>query len=117
MMESLNAVISSIPYDHWKADHESIFHIILHLTFKKLGVDIDSEVHSAKGRCDVLIKTDRYIYAIELKLNSSARQALEQIQNKGYLTPFTSDPRKKIALGVNFPSETRQVAEFEMKEF
>ncbi|HEV2479365.1 MAG TPA: AAA family ATPase [Puia sp.] len=117
VIETLNAVISSIPYDHWKADHESIFHIIIHLTFKKIGVGVDSEVHSAKGPCDVLIKTDRFIYAIELKLNSSARQALDQIQNKGYLKPFTSDPRKKIALGINFSSETREVAEFEVKEF
>ncbi|MGV8090965.1 MAG: PD-(D/E)XK nuclease domain-containing protein [Mangrovibacterium sp.] len=116
MTGALNAVIGSIPYDHWRADHESIFHIIMHLTFKKIGVDIESEVHSSKGRCDVLIKTSTHIYAIELKLNSSAQQALNQIFEKGYLHPYQSDLRQKVAIGINFSSEKRAIEQYLVKE-
>jgi hypothetical protein len=112
MIEGFNALISTIPYDHWKAESESIFHIILHLSFKRLGLDIQSEVHSAKGRCDILVFTDKYIYALELKLNGTAEAALAQIIEKRYLAPYQSDPRNKIAIGVNFSSETRAVEGF-----
>jgi hypothetical protein len=116
IIEGLNAIISTIPYDHWRADTESIFHIITHLTFKKIGVDTESEVHSSKGRCDVLVKTTRYIYVMELKLNGSAQEALQQILQKEYLAPYQTDKRKKIAIGINFSSKERKVTGYEVKE-
>ena len=116
MIESMNSLISTIPYDHWRADSESIFHIIVHLTFKKLGVNIQSEVHSSGGRCDVLIHTATHIYAIELKLNATARQALDQVLEKEYLRPYQTDERRKVAIGINFSSEDRKVKGYLVNE-
>ncbi len=116
MIKSLNDLISTIPYDHWLAESESIFHIIVHLTFKRLGFDVRSEVHSARGRCDVLVFTHTSIFALELKLNGTADAALAQIFDKGYLDPFLSDKRKKCAIGVNFSSEKRAVDGYLVKE-
>ena len=79
IFRQLDAMLSSIPYEHWKADHESIFHIIAHLTFKIVGLNVHSEVHSSKGRSDVVVYTDQYIYVLELKLNSSPQEAMEQL--------------------------------------
>lgn len=116
MIKALDVLLSTIPYDHWKAENESIFHIIVHLSFKRLGLDVRSEVHSATGRCDVLVFTDKYIFALELKLNGTAQAALNQIFEKGYLRSYQLDPRRKIAIGVNFSSEKRSVEEFLVKE-
>ena len=116
MIKDLNTLISTIPYDHWKAESESIFHIIFHLALTRLGVDVRSEAHSAHGRCDVIVQTPQYIYAIELKLNGTAEQALEQILEKKYLQPFQSDVRKKYAIGINFSAEKRAVDEYLVKE-
>lgn len=116
MIKALDAILSTIPYDHWKAESESIFHIIVHLSFKRLGFDIRSEVHSATGRCDVLALTDQYVFALELKLNGTAKAALDQILEKGYLRPYQVDKRKKIAIGINFSSETRGVEGFLVQE-
>ncbi|SFE11348.1 PD-(D/E)XK nuclease superfamily protein [Chitinophaga sp. CF118] len=116
MIKALDALLSTIPYDHWKAESESIFHIIVHLSFKRLGLDVRSEVHSSTGRCDILVFTDQYIFALELKLNDTARAALDQIFEKGYLRSYQSDSRKKIAIGINFSSEKRSVEEFLVKE-
>jgi len=79
-------------------------------------VDVRSEAHSAHGRCDVIVQTSAYIYAIELKLNSSAQQALEQIIEKKYLQPFQSDMREKYAIGINFSDEKRAVNDYLVKE-
>lgn len=116
MIKALDVILSTIPYDHWKAESESIFHIIVHLSFKRPGLDVRSEVHSATGRCDVLVFTDQYIYAVELKLNGTAQKALDQIFEKGYLRPYQLDKRKQIAIGINFSSEKRSVEEFLIKE-
>jgi hypothetical protein len=115
-ISALNDMIGSIPYEHWRADHESIFHIIMHLAFKKVGVDVESEVHSYKGRCDVLIKTATHIYAIELKLDKSAQEAMDQIHEKKYLQPYQSDPRQKVAIGISFSSEKREIEEYLVQE-
>src|SRR5690606_30744726 len=87
LIRALNTLIGSIPYDHWNAGKESIFTVITFLTFKLTGIDVHSEVHSAKGRCDVLAMTERYIYVMELKLDGTAKEALQQIKDKDYLQP------------------------------
>jgi hypothetical protein len=117
MIQLLNSVISTIPYDLWKADNESIFHVIFHLVLKPLDLEVQSEVNSAHGRSDIVIKTDAFIYVLELKLNGSAQEALTQIMEKKYLHPFLADPRKKIAIGINFSSEKRAVDQYLVKEF
>jgi len=116
MAKALDVILSTIPYDHWKAESESIFHIIVHLSFKRLGLDVRSEVHSSTGRCDVLVFTDKYIFVLELKLNGTAQTALDQIIEKGYLRSYQLDGRKKIAVGINFSAEKRAVQEFLVKE-
>jgi hypothetical protein len=116
IVNELNAVIASIPYEHWRADTESIFHIIVYLTFKKVGVDVFTEVHGSKGRADIIVKTKQYIYALELKLNASASEALNQIFEKGYLQPYMVDERKKLAIGIEFSSEQRSIINHLVKE-
>ena len=116
VVHQLNALVSTIAYDHWKADTESIFNIITFLTFKLAGVDVYTEVHSARGRCDILAKTNLYIYVMELKLEGTAADALRQIKEKKYLQPYTADPRKKIAVGISFSSKNREVQEFLTEE-
>ena len=116
IISALNAVIGSIPYDHWQADTESIFHIITLLTFQKIGVDVQTEVHNNKGRCDVLIKTLDYIYVIELKRDGTALEALEQIIEKNYLQPYEADKRQKIALGISFSSAERRISQYLVRE-
>lgn len=116
VIDLLNSLIVTIPYDHWQADKESIFHIIVYLAFKKTGIDVNTEVHSAKGRSDILVQTATHIYVIELKLDSSAKKALEQILKKDYLMPYKADKRKKIAIGINFSSKDRMVKDYELKE-
>lgn len=116
LVKELNGLIASIPFDYWRADTESIFTIISFLTFTLVGVKVYCEVHNAGGRCDVLIKTEKYIYVLELKLDGTAGEALAQIKEKGYLQPYAADPRKKIAIGISFSSETRGVEEYLVEE-
>jgi hypothetical protein len=117
MITSLNDLITGIPYDLWRADHESIFHIIMHMAFKIVALEIESEVHSSQGRCDVLVRTATHIYVMELKLNSTAQKAMKQITEKKYLQRYQGDSRKKVAIGINFSSEKREIEGYLVKEW
>ncbi|SEA66334.1 PD-(D/E)XK nuclease superfamily protein [Arachidicoccus rhizosphaerae] len=116
LISQLNSLVTTIPYDHWNAGTESIFTVVTFLAFKLAGIDVHTEVHSAKGRCDVLAMTERYIYVIELKLDGTAEEALQQIKDKGYLQPYVADTRKKLAVGITFSSEKREVSQYQVAE-
>jgi hypothetical protein len=109
----INTLFAELPFDHWRRDDEHLFHAIVHLIFSLLGVIIQSEVHTARGRCDAIVKTDQYIYAFEFKRDGTAPAALQQIEERAYLSPYADDAREKIAVGINFSSETKQVVEWE----
>ena len=49
------------------------------------------------------------IYVFELKVDGSAQQALEQIDDKGYAIQYQTDGRKVVKAGVIFSSETKTI--------
>jgi hypothetical protein len=112
----LNTIFKSLPYELWQKENEHFYHAIIHLTFTLLGVYIQSEVQTSDGRMDALIRLQDYVYCIEFKLDESAEKALKQIKDKGYLQPFSQEHKKLIAIGINFSSETKKVAELKWEE-
>ena len=72
------------------------------------------ERHTSNGRMDIVVQTDKYVYIMELKMDASADEALQQIEDKGYAKPFAADPRKLFKIGVGFSSQTRRIAEWKM---
>ena len=79
-----------------------------------LGQFTKAEVHSAKGRADCIVETDDYIYLFEFKRDSTADEALLQIEEKGYALPYAADQRKLIKIGVNFDSKERNLSEWKV---
>ncbi|MCB9292596.1 MAG: ATP-binding protein [Lewinellaceae bacterium] len=112
VIETINSAFSTILYDLWQKENEHFYHALVHLIFSLLGTYVQSEVHSAKGRCDAIVQTDKYIYALEFKLDKPAEEALRQIREKGYLDPFMDSPKEKIAVGVSFSTEGKRVVDW-----
>lgn len=67
-------------------------------------------MRSARGRADAVVKTPKYIYVFEFKLNGTAEEAIRQIDEKGYLIPFQADGRKLIKVGVEFSAIERNIS-------
>ncbi len=95
-------------------DKELYFQNSMYLIFKMMGFYTEVEHAICNGRVDILIKTQDYIYVIELKLDGSAEEALKQIDDKGYAAPFAQDSRKLFKVGVNFDSQTRGIKEWKV---
>lgn len=105
-MISIKAFIASMPY-HYDNTKEPDSQTIMYMIFSLLGMYVKVEVASALGRADAIIETADYVYIIEYKVNHSVDEALQQIEDKGYATPYLSDPRKLVKIGMNFSSECR----------
>jgi hypothetical protein len=74
--------------------------------------EVYAEIRNAIGATDVTIKTPKYIYVVEIKIDSSADVALRQIEEKNYAAPYRTDGREIIKLGVNFSTESRTISEW-----
>lgn len=108
-IEVINTVFSTLPYDLWQNENERFYHALIHLTFTLLGVYVQSEIHTSRGRCDAVVQTPNYIYAFEFKLDKTAQEALNQIATQGYLTPYKHSGKTLVAVGVNFSTTLKAV--------
>ena len=77
-----------------------------------LGLKCRSEVSIATGRIDSIVETPKYVYCFEFKLDGTAQEALEQIDKKEYLTPWTGSGKTLFKIGVNFNFEERKINEW-----
>ena len=94
---------------------EIYFQNVMFIVFKIMGFYTEVERATSRGRIDVVIKTRDYIYIIECKLDGSADDALNQIEERGYWKPYVLDPRKIFKIGVNFSSEIRGIKDWKVK--
>jgi hypothetical protein len=58
---------------------------------------------------DMVIQTSDYVYILEFKLDKSADEALQQIEDRQYAKPFEHDGRIIYKIGVNFSTKTRRI--------
>lgn len=61
---------------------------------------------------DVVWQSRTDIYVIELKIDRPASEALDQIDQKGYMIPFVHDERRLHKIGLSFSTTTRTIADF-----
>ena len=97
-------------------DAELYFQNALYVIFQLLGLYVDVERHTTDGRMDVLVQTKDYIYIIECKLDKSADDALEQIEQKQYAKPFEHEGRHIYKIGVNFSTSTKRIDGWKIAE-
>lgn len=93
-------------------DVQTIFYLI----FSLLGAFVKVEEQSSHGRADVVITLPTVVYVMELMFDGSADAALNQIDAKGYLIPYTADGKKLVKVGVNYSSQERTITEWKIRE-
>ena len=97
-------------------EQELHYENVLFIVFKLIGFYTQVKYHTSKGRIDLVLQTDKFIYVIEFKLDGTAEEALQQIHDKHYALPFASDRRKLFKIGVNFSAETRNIEKWIVEE-
>jgi hypothetical protein len=109
LAQSINLAFAQIPYDLWQKENEHFYHAIVHLLFSLLGLYIESEVHTQHGRADIIIHYENNVYCMEFKLDKSADEAIQQINERGYLDKYTGTDKTLHKIGINFSSADKKV--------
>lgn len=107
----LNCFFADFPYE-LNEKTERHYQVVFYLVFKLMGQFTQAEVRTAMGRADAVVKTPDYIYVFEFKLHGTAEEALKQIDDKGYMLPYTVDGRRLVKVGVAFDAEKRNLGEW-----
>ena len=104
----LRSFFADTPYE-LVSDLELHYQNVLFIIYKLLGFYVNAERHTSDGRIDLVLQTDSFIYVMEFKLEGTAEEALQQINDKHYAQAFAADKRQIFKIGINFSNETRNI--------
>ena len=120
LKRQLTAFFASIPYTMRRKENEPeperFFHYTFYLLFRIISTYLVlTEKQQSEGRADCIIETKTHIYIFEFKLDGTAKEALQQIEAKGYGRPYLADPRPMRCIGISFSSKTGTIDDWEMR--
>ena len=104
----LKSFFADTPYELVKK-LENHYQNVVFILFKLMGFYTQAEYRTSEGRIDMVVKTPKFCYVLEFKLDGTAEEALAQISDKNYVLPFSAEDRQIIRLGINFDSTTRNI--------
>ena len=114
-MVRLKAYLASIS-NRLSNKNERDFQTVFYLIFNLMGAFVKVEEESAIGRADAVVHMPDTVYVFELKYDGSAEEAIKQIDDKGYLIPYSADGKRLYKIGVNYDSQQRTIGEWIVKE-
>ena len=113
-LRRLQTFLSTIPYcdnTGYEGHYQQMFYII----FSLLGSFVDVEVRTPRGRVDVVLRTKTTLYVMELKLDKTAGEAMEQINLKNYPERFALCGLPVVKVAINFDSERCTIGEWKLQ--
>ena len=113
-MREMQVFLAGVPYvEGFKeklrdvATKEGFYEYTMYLIFTMLNFYVRTQVKVAGGRVDMVVTMPDTTYVFELKVSGTAREALEQIDQKGYAFPYQAEGRRVVKVGVKFNADTR----------
>ena len=107
-----NALLALIPYEIHMHQHE-YYQSLLYLAFTLMGCRTGSEISTHQAQMDTVVELPDKVVILEYKLDGTAAEALQQIENRGYHLPYVQAGRSVIGLGVNFDRAQRRITEWQ----
>jgi Predicted AAA-ATPase/PD-(D/E)XK nuclease superfamily len=116
VVQILNSMLRDIPSQLLQYDREAFFHSLVHIIFRYIGFNIESEVNTSNGRMDAVVKTDSHVYIFEFKIKKTAEIAFQQILDKKYADKYRFLNKNIIGLGINFDIENKCIDDWKIEE-
>mgnify|MGYP004455977135 FL=1 len=114
-MIRLKAYLASIS-NRLSNKNERDFQTVFYLIFNLMGAYMRVEEDSAIGRADAVVYMPDAVFVFELKYDGSAEEAIKQIDEKGYLIPYSAEGKRLFKIGVNYDSNQRTISDWKIKE-
>ena len=112
----LQDYLGTVPYCN-VTNYEGHYQQMLYIIFTLLtAFVVDVDVHTPKGRVDMVLQTKTDLYLVELKLNKSAQAAIDQIDIRQYHKRFALSGLPITKVGINFDSTTGNIVDWKIEE-
>ncbi|MEA3521690.1 MAG: AAA family ATPase [Campylobacterota bacterium] len=112
---SLYAMFESIPYNNFVnndiQNYEGYYASVIYVYFQSLGINIIGEDVTNRGRIDLTLKLNNFIYIVEFKVGED--DALQQIKDKEYQNKYLRENKDIFLVGINFDKEKKNISKFE----
>ncbi len=117
-VDALESFFASIGYDLSDRLNEQAYQCVAVAILRFIGIYLDAEVTTARGRIDMVMRAPGHVFVLELKVVSSAAgalgaasaaAALAQIRKRGYAEPYRCSGDEVTLLGIAFDCETHNV--------
>ena len=113
----LTAFLAETPYamrpKKDQKDRELYFHYTFYLLMRLISCyTVYTEKQLSEGRADCIVETQGYVYIFEFKLDGTADEALQQIEDRGYAKAYEADSRYIYKIGVSFSSKTGTIEDW-----
>ena len=109
-VEMFRQFFAAIPYDLTDRQNEQSWQAIMYAVLQLIGVNVGGEVKTHKGRIDLTVETATDAYIIEVKRDSTAKKAIEQIQDKSYTDRFRLSGKPITLIGMAFSTKKRAIS-------
>ena len=109
-IEAFRQFFAAIPYDLTDRQNEQSWQAIMYVVLRVIGINVGGEVRTHKGRIDLTVETATDAYIIEVKRDSTAKKAIEQIQAKEYVDRFRASGKPITLIGIAFSTKRRTVS-------
>ncbi len=121
LKELFHAFYAGIPYEWYTnnkiAAYEGYYAAVFYAYFASLGLDVSVEDSTNRGRLDMALRFDGDVYLFEFKVVEQAGpgSALAQLREAGYAEKYRGGAGRIHLVGVEFSSETRNLAAFDVE--
>ncbi len=116
---AIHALFAAIPYHNYTnndiAHYEGFYASVIFAWLSSIGIPLIVEDCTNKGRIDMSVETDDFIYLIEFKVDMPEEEALAQIKDRGYAEKYQVKGKKIVLIGIGFSSTEKNVTEFSIE--
>lgn len=115
-LHEMQSFLAGVPYLSY-TDKETQWQKDILIIGRLVGLNVDVERRTSRGRIDMVLDGTKAIYILEFKYGSTPDTALEQINEKEYALPYENSLNKKriVKVGVNISPDTRNIDGWEIQ--
>ncbi|MBQ6062293.1 MAG: AAA family ATPase [Prevotella sp.] len=95
---------------------EGFYEYTMYLIFSMLNVFVRTQVKCSGGRADMVVHMPNTTYVLELKINGTAQQALDQINSHGYAIPYQTEDKYVVKVGIRFSTESKNIEDWVVEQ-
>ena len=96
--------------------NEKHYHSMLYTVLTSFSADIAANQETALGKSDLILRMPKTIYVIELKYDRSTDSALDQIDDRDYVSAVLDSTKRIVKLAIKFSSKDRNIESYEAVE-